>query len=130
DVSEERRSRIQAQLAELVRNWTDRLTAAATTRPALEPALVQRYAESAPEAYKEDFDAERAASDLLRLEALDSGDIDAYLYRPESDDARLLRFTLYVAEETVTLGRILPVLQSLGVEVVDERPYRLTRADG
>src|SRR5690606_24169459 len=63
DVSEERRSRIQAQLAELVRNWTDRLTAAATTRPALEPALVQRYAESAPEAYKEDFDAERAASD-------------------------------------------------------------------
>lgn len=130
DVSEERRSRIQAQLAELVRNWTDRLTAAATTRPALEPALVQRYAESAPEAYKEDFDAERAASDLLRLEALDSGDIDTYLYRPESDDARLLRFTLYVAEETVTLGRILPVLQSLGVEVVDERPYRLTRADG
>ncbi|UYP20421.1 NAD-glutamate dehydrogenase [Rhodococcus sp. Z13] len=129
DTSEENRLRIQALLAEAARNWTDRLLeAAAGTR--LDPALVQRYADVVPEAYKEDFDAERALFDLMHLESLAAGDLDTHLYRPGTDDPRALRFTLYVADETVTLGRILPVLQGLGVDVVDERPYRLPRSDG
>ncbi|NEW37271.1 NAD-glutamate dehydrogenase, partial [Nocardia cyriacigeorgica] len=40
------------------------------------------------------------------------------------------RFTLYVAGAGVSLSRVLPVLHSLGVEVVDERPYRIAREDG
>ena len=130
DTSEDNRRRIQALLAEVTRNWADRLGEAAAVTGDLDPMSVQRYAEVVPEAYKEDFDSERALSDLVRLEALDSGDLDTHLYRPDSDDPRSLRFTLYVADETVTLGRILPVLQSLGVDVVDERPYRMPRSDG
>lgn len=130
DTSEENRLRIQAMLAEVTRNWADRLGEAAAATGDLDPLLVQRYAEVVPEAYKEDFGSERALDDLRRLEALDSGDLDTHLYRPGSDDPLSLRFTLYIADETVTLGRILPVLQSLGVEVVDERPYRLPRSDG
>ncbi|MEU5843831.1 NAD-glutamate dehydrogenase [Rhodococcus sp. NPDC047139] len=130
DTSEGNRQRIQDLLAEVTRNWADRLAEAASAAGDLDPMLVQRYADVVPEAYKEDFGSERALSDLRRLEALDSGDLDTHLYRPDAGDPLSLRFTLYAADETVTLGRILPVLQSLGVEVVDERPYRLPRSDG
>ena len=40
------------------------------------------------------------------------------------------RFKLYLAGEGVTLSQMLPVLQNMGVEVVDERPYELRREDG
>ncbi len=40
------------------------------------------------------------------------------------------RFTLYLAGEPATLTAVLPVLQQLGMEVLDERPAELTRPDG
>ena len=39
------------------------------------------------------------------------------------------RFKIYRTGEPVSLSAVLPVLQRLGVEVVDERPYELRRAD-
>ena len=130
DTSESNRQRIQSLLAEASRSWEDRITEVAGSRPMVDPALVQRYVDAAPEAYKEDFSSERALADLMRLEALGPGDFDTYVYRSDTDDHRSWRFTLYVGAEPVTLGRVLPVLQSLGVEVVDERPYLLPRSDG
>ncbi|MEE2031865.1 NAD-glutamate dehydrogenase [Rhodococcus chondri] len=130
DISEQNRLRVQAMLAEVSRSWTDRLADAAATDPDFDPGLVQRYAAAVPEAYKEDFDSGRALADLRRLEPMGPGDFDLLLYRPDNAPARQWRFTLYIGAESITLGRVLPVLQSLGVEVVDERPYQLTRSDG
>ncbi|MGN5239635.1 MULTISPECIES: NAD-glutamate dehydrogenase domain-containing protein [unclassified Rhodococcus (in: high G+C Gram-positive bacteria)] len=130
DTSESNRQRIQSLLAEASRSWEDRITEVAGSRPSVDPALVQRYVDAAPEAYKEDFSSERALADLMRLEALGPGDFDTFVYRSDTEDHRSWRFTLYVGAEPVTLGRVLPVLQSLGVEVVDERPYLLPRSDG
>jgi len=130
DTSDANRLRVQARLAEVSRSWADRLAEAAAADATVDPALVQRYADAVPEAYKEDFDTERALADLRRLEELGPGDFGTHVYVPDRDEPRRWRFTLYVADEPVTLGRVLPVLQSLGVEVVDERPYRLPRSDG
>ncbi|WP_373281253.1 NAD-glutamate dehydrogenase domain-containing protein, partial [Nocardia testacea] len=47
------------------------------------------------------------------------------LYRTAEAPPGEWRFTLYAAGEGVSLSRVLPVLHSLGVEVVDERPYQL-----
>jgi glutamate dehydrogenase len=51
------------------------------------------------------------------------------LYRTAEAPPGEWRFTLYAAGEGVSLSRVLPVLHSLGVEVVDERPYQL-ESDG
>lgn len=37
---------------------------------------------------------------------------------------------MYMTGGQVTLSQVLPVLQSLGVDVLDERPYTVRRPDG
>ncbi|WP_158880562.1 NAD-glutamate dehydrogenase [Amycolatopsis anabasis] len=91
----------------------------------------QRYAAIFPEAYKEDFSAEVALADLRQLEALtDENDLSMSFYLPPDAEAGERRFKLYLLGEGVTLSKVLPVLQRMGVEVVDERPYELRREDG
>src|SRR3954452_8423975 len=40
------------------------------------------------------------------------------------------RFTIAVVERSLSLGELLPPLQSLGLEVLTEQPFQLTRLDG
>ncbi|WP_433662808.1 NAD-glutamate dehydrogenase [Nocardia sp. CA-128927] len=125
DTSEANRLRIQALLGEASRTWEDLLNDEVSTSTMLDPAVVQRYSEAFPDAYKEDFEADRALADIVRLEHLRDGGIDQYLYRNGDSDPGTWRFSLYVAGPGISLSQVLPVLQSLGVEVIDERPYQL-----
>ncbi|SFB26288.1 glutamate dehydrogenase [Amycolatopsis marina] len=135
--------RIQERLNEAVRGWDDRMVEAilAERRGAAQSAaaigeesaseLGQRYAGVFPEAYKEDFDAAEALADLRKLESLsEQGDLAMSFYLPDGAEAGERRFKLYLLGEGVTLSKVLPVLQCMGVEVVDERPYELNREDG
>jgi glutamate dehydrogenase len=144
-------NRIQERLTEAVRTWNDRLVEAvfAEQRDKLDAELPrghdqliavgaesateqgQRFASVFPEAYKEDFPATEALTDLRRLQGLrDEHDLDMCFYRPDDALAGERRFKLYLAGEGMTLSQMLPVLQNMGVEVVDERPYELFREDG
>ena len=125
DTSEANRLRIQNLLAEATHTWDDLLNDAVSTSTVLDPGVVQRYAEAFPEAYKQDFAAERALADVVRLEGLAAGSIDQYLYRRADSVPGSWRFTLYIGGSGISLSQVLPVLQSLGVEVVDERPYQI-----
>ena len=76
----------------------------------------QRFASVFPEAYKEDFDATEALTDLRRLEGLrNEGDLDMSFYRQADAKPGERRFKLYLAGEGVTLSQMLPVLQHMGV---------------
>ncbi|MBB5918818.1 glutamate dehydrogenase [Nocardia transvalensis] len=129
DVSETNRLRIQQLLAEASRTWDDHLRDEVAASTVLDPAVVQRYTEALPDAYKEDFEAVRALADIVRLERLAPGKIDQHLYRRPRSEPGSWRFTLYIGGG-ISLSQVLPLLQSLGVEVVDERPYQLQFADG
>ncbi|WP_328812551.1 NAD-glutamate dehydrogenase [Rhodococcus sp. NBC_00297] len=130
DVSDANRDRIRALIADATRTWDDALREAAAADPSVSPDNAARYAVAFPEAYKQDFDADRALVDIARLDALVGDDIDMCLYRPRDAEAGHWRFSLYVTGSEVSLSQVLPVLQSLGVEVVDERPYAVVRKDG
>ncbi len=130
DLSDADRERVQAMLAEASRSWDDHLGDLLPVTTGVDPVLAQRYAAVLPEGYKEDFDATRALSDLARLEALEDGSIDLLLYRDPGAEVGHWRFTLYVGGDGISLSQVLPVLQSLGVEVLDERPYLIPRPDG
>ncbi|MGB3770402.1 MAG: NAD-glutamate dehydrogenase [Rhodococcus sp. (in: high G+C Gram-positive bacteria)] len=130
DVSNANRDRIRELIADATRTWEDALRSAATSDPVVSPDVAARYAAAFAEAYKQDFDATRALSDIARLDALDADGIDMCLYRPRGAEPGSWRFSLYVTGSEVSLSQVLPVLQSLGVEVVDERPYAVVRADG
>ncbi|NMH95388.1 NAD-glutamate dehydrogenase, partial [Pseudonocardia bannensis] len=118
---------LQDELTEAIRTWDDRL--ADEFGGEAGPALL----DGIPESYKAVVTPAQAVEDLRRLLALEPGAFDVRLYSVpgaggEHDAER--RFTLYLADAPVTLTAILPVLQSLGVEVLDERPSEFVRPDG
>ncbi|MDV3205625.1 MAG: NAD-glutamate dehydrogenase, partial [Rhodococcus ruber] len=122
---------LEQRVIDATRTWEEDLVEELGRRRGAEGAAqaMAAYAKELPEAYKEDFDADRALADIARLEALRDGSIDLLLYRRPGADPRRWRFTLYIGSEGITLSQVLPVLQSLGVEVLDERPYQIIRAD-
>ncbi len=138
---------IQERLNEAVRSWDDRMVEAilgerreragdgggAISLVGEESATEQgqRFAAVFPEGYKEDFTAVEALADLRALDSLtDEGDLAMSFYLPADCEPGERRFKLYLRGEGVTLSKVLPVLQYMGVEVVDERPYELRREDG
>uniref|UniRef100_UPI002454596C NAD-glutamate dehydrogenase domain-containing protein n=1 Tax=Nocardia carnea TaxID=37328 RepID=UPI002454596C len=131
EISEPERLRIQNLLGEASRTWDDHLNDEVSASTVLDPQIVRRYCEAFPDGYKQDFSARRALADIDRLERLRAGSIDQHLYRVADAPAGSWRFTLYIGGAGISLSQVLPVLQSLGVEVLDERPYRIRReADG
>ncbi|GLZ34963.1 glutamate dehydrogenase [Lentzea sp. NBRC 105346] len=126
---------IQNKLAEAVRSWDDRMveevladTGALGAESANEQG--QRFAAIFPEAYKEDFSAATGLGDFKRIEALAEGDLDMVFYVPDEAEPGERRFKLFLAGSGITLSDVLPMLQRMGVIVVDERPYEVTREDG
>lgn len=126
---------IQAKLAEAVRSWDDRMVEAVVgdegelgAESATEQG--QRFSTVFPEAYKEDFPASTGLEDYRRIEKLVEGDLDMVFYVPDGAEPGERRFKLFVTGEGITLSDVLPMLQRMGVIVVDERPYEIAREDG
>jgi glutamate dehydrogenase len=120
---------LERRLAEASRSWRDDFMSAVIAEHGEEigSVLGRRYLDSFPEAYKEDFPARTAAVDLGRLEAI-GGDIgiDLSLYEELDAGRGEARLKVFRIGEPLSLSGILPMLSSMGVEVVDERPYALT----
>ena len=132
--------KLNEALRATIRTWEDRLVAAVVggDEDLDTAAALTRYSEAFDEAYKEDCQVDDAVTDLRQLDALDGpDDLGLAFVTPRAGGdgagqgrADLLRLKLYVTGATVTLSRVLPVLQSLGAEVIDERPYQVRRSDG
>ncbi|WP_182898825.1 NAD-glutamate dehydrogenase [Microbispora sp. H10830] len=122
---------LEARLAATTRTWEDDLAAAIGELCPEEdaPRLLRRYGTAFPEGYKADFPARTAVADLKRLEALgeDPNAIGMNLYEPYGAAEGERRFKLYRLGAPISLSRVLPLLQRMGVEVVDERPYEIDR---
>ena len=123
---------LEGRLAAAARSWDDDLVEAAGNAfgPQEAGALLRVYGEAFPEAYKEDFPAVEGLRDLLRLAALvPDGPLAMAMYEGEGEGPDRRRLKLF-RDGPLSLSQLLPVLQSLGVEVLDERPYELECADG
>ena len=126
---------LTAELAEAARTWTDRLRGAAGPAERAALAAVGAVAEPFSQAYQEDFSPEQGLADLLVLDGLTGpDDVAVRLYEPPDialdDGAGDRRLKLFLVGRRITLSSVLPVLRSLGIEVIDERPYEVRRSDG
>ncbi|MFA6300318.1 MAG: NAD-glutamate dehydrogenase, partial [Nocardioides sp.] len=119
---------LERRLSEASRSWRDDFISAVIAEHGEEVGLSlgRRYVDSFPEAFKEDFSARTAAIDLGRLEAIpgDEG-IDLSLYEELDAGRGEARLKMFRIGEPLSLSEVLPMLSSMGVEVVDERPYEL-----
>ncbi|MEU0566247.1 NAD-glutamate dehydrogenase [Nonomuraea sp. NPDC005983] len=121
---------LEARLAAVTRSWEDDLAEAITemTSEKESPQLVRRYQSAFPEGYKADFPPKMAVVDLRRLEQLDgAGDeeVELNLYEPYDAAEGERRLKIYKIGSPISLSQALPLIQRLGVEVVDERPYEI-----
>ncbi len=124
---------LEQRLADTMRSWCDDLHRALVDRFGEEAGNrhYQRYGAGFGAAYREDTSPRTAAQDVERLEQLkQAGDLSISLYRPLEAQPGLLRFRLYQAGESIILSDVLPVLENMGVRVVDEHPYEVTRDSG
>ncbi|MGH3855804.1 MAG: NAD-glutamate dehydrogenase [Pseudonocardiaceae bacterium] len=121
---------VTERLEDAVRTWDDRFLDAVPTSATATADLARHYLAAFPRSYKEDFDAATALADVRRLEALAAPDDLDVRFEFPSGAPREGRLTLYLAGLRITLSQVLPVLQQMDVEVLDERPYQVIRRDG
>ncbi|OBF82873.1 NAD-glutamate dehydrogenase [Mycobacterium sp. 852002-51163_SCH5372311] len=130
DVSEANRLRIQALLSEAARTWADRLVEAAAESPkgAVSRSDAEHYATAFSEAYKQVVTPADAITDIAIVNEL--ADDSVKLVFAEGDEHGVARLTWFLGGRSASLSELLPMLQSMGVVVLEERPFTVTRPDG
>jgi glutamate dehydrogenase len=142
---------LEKELAAVVRSWDDDLAEEATRRlgPQRARVLLAMCGDNIPETYKTDVPAAAAVGDLTRiLELRESDDNVAFEFwesvgfvggvpvqhdhttSASGANRRVWRLTIYRTGSPITLTDVLPRLQHMGVDVVDEHPYEFPGAAG
>jgi glutamate dehydrogenase len=127
------RPAVEQEVLRVTRRWSDDLSDLLTVGHGEEEGerLARRYDGAFPEAYKEDFGAATAVDDLKRIEALPEDDgLGFHVYTPPADDDADRRLKVYRTGTALSLARALPIFSQMGIEVLDERPYEITRPNG
>ncbi|MFK4102631.1 NAD-glutamate dehydrogenase [Streptomyces sp. NPDC019531] len=131
-LSDSDKERIEARLVEAARSWADGWAEALNAELGEEHAaeLSRRYGTAFPEGYKADHTPRSAVADLVHLERLtEENSFALSLYEPVGAAPEERRFKIYRKGDAISLSAVLPVLNRLGVEVMDERPYELRCSD-
>ncbi|MSV72469.1 MAG: NAD-glutamate dehydrogenase [Actinobacteria bacterium] len=123
---------LERRLEDATKSWDDHFREAvdAAMSPAEGAVFAASYEGGFPEAYKEDFSAEAGLADTRLLSSLGVGrSMAVQMYRTPgvAEDVAERRFKVYRVGAAMSLSEMLPVLQNLGVGVVDERPYAIRR---
>jgi glutamate dehydrogenase len=119
---------LERRLVDAARSWQDDFVAAVSAEygEQIGSRLSRLYHASFPEGYKEDYAARTASVDLGRLEAIEGDEgLDLSIYERMDADRGEARLKVYRIGHPLSLSAVLPMLSSMGVEVVDERPYEL-----
>ncbi|WP_132993719.1 NAD-glutamate dehydrogenase domain-containing protein [Gordonia zhaorongruii] len=122
DVADSTGTDCLAQLSEAVRTWDDRV------REQLDGGTASlRQLGLVSDRYRDERDPAAAAADLPVVARLASGDLHVHVRTPDGEP---WTFTLYLCDREAALTDVLPMLQSLGLTVVDEHPHSVRRSDG
>jgi len=123
---------LQQRLIEATRTWDEDLSEVARLEYGEETGarLIGLYGKAFPEAYKEDFSPRVGVVDLRQFELLKSNDATRLnLYHEPGSPSAERRFKLY-RRGRLSLTAVLPLFTHFGIEVIDEHPYQIDRADG
>ncbi|MDT5205171.1 MAG: glutamate dehydrogenase [Mycobacterium sp.] len=127
DTSQANRARLQSLLTEAARTWSDRLIAEAASA-GVDALQAEHYAGSFAEAYKQVVTPADAINDIAIFGELTDDSVKLVLSDHDYDET--VRLTWYLGGRTASLSELLPMLQSMGVVVLEERPFTVTRPDG
>ncbi|MGW0160638.1 NAD-glutamate dehydrogenase [Mycobacterium sp. NPDC003323] len=127
DTSSDNEERIQHLLTEAARTWADRLIGSVKSGSIAQGAA-EHYATAFSEVYKQAFTPQHAIDDIAIIEELQDNSVKL-VFRDGGDD-RIDWLTWYLGGRSASLSELLPMLQCMGVVVLEERPFTVTRPDG
>jgi glutamate dehydrogenase len=124
---------LEEKIAAAVRSWDDDLAEEALCQLGETRAgsLLAMCGAAIPATYKTDVPPSAAVEDLDRiLRMRESGDDVAFEVRESGGNGtRAWRLAIFRTGSPITLTDVLPRLQHMGVEVVDEHPYEFAAAE-
>ena len=123
---------IEAEVAIIAQRWQDELRAQLQVHSGEEHGSTryQRYQRAFPAGYIADFSARVAVYDIDMLEqAARNGTLQAALAPASSTDTRMWRLKLFHSSD-IAISDYTPLLENMGVRVLDERPYVLRLEGG
>ena len=126
DTSLDNETRIQNLLTEAARTWGDLLLGAVRTE-SIDQAEAEHYAAAFSEVYKQAIAPLDAINDIAIVEELQDNSVKLVL--TEGADG-IDQLTWYMGGRSASLSQLLPMLQCMGVVVLEERPFTVTRPDG
>jgi len=122
---------LEERLVAAARRWDDDLKQALIEAlgEARGNELFRQFGKAFPAGYREDFTAREAVPDIQMMARLTPAEpLAMSLYRPLEAGTGVLRFKLFHLGEPVGLSDSLPMLERMGLNVLDERPHRVTPA--
>ena len=134
DISEVSFSELEQEVIGLARTWDDRLRERLVTQYGEERgfALAEKWSRRFPAHYKSATDIYLALLDVEQFERLEAGSEPFVigLQNERDKDQNLTRIGLYKTGGKVLLSDVVPVLEALGLTVIEEVPTRLADGDG
>ncbi|MGV3103483.1 NAD-glutamate dehydrogenase [Rothia sp. 32237D007AR] len=124
---------IERSLQQATRSWAE-ATSTAVEKAALKAGCTAQearqasydWADAVPATYQADYEVADAVEDIVIFESLSPS-------KPAAigiiDDAEGTRIKTYLASAH-TLTELLPIMQNMGLVVIDQKPYDITPADG
>ncbi len=119
---------LEQRLVDAARSWDDDLHDALIERWGEDAGirLWDKYGGAFPTAYKELFNAQMALFDIDKIEALAGGaDVALNFYRRIEDGEEIARLKIYHPREAVALSDCLPMMEHMGLKVMEEHPYAI-----
>jgi glutamate dehydrogenase len=127
-------AQLEQEVVALARTWDDRLRERLIAMHGEErgSVLADEYARRFPDYYKSSTDVYLAVLDIEQFERLEAGDSTFVvgLQNERDKDQNLTRVGLYKTGGKVVLSDFVPILEDLGLTVIEEVPTRLVGGDG
>lgn len=129
---------LERTVVSMARNWDDRVVDAlkAVTKEHTAKQLGMRWTIHFPEYYRTSTGLDIAAGDILKLEELSTSGADVIVgvqneqaSRGQANVDELTRITVYRSTGKLNLSEVMPLLEHLGLIVVEEVPTRLRNAE-
>ncbi|MCG8691727.1 MAG: NAD-glutamate dehydrogenase, partial [Minwuiales bacterium] len=119
---------VEQKLIDAARSWDDDLYDALIERWGEESGnrLWEKYNGAFPTAYKELFNAQMALFDIDKIETLgDDRQVALNFYRLIEDSENVARLKIYHPGDPVALSDCLPMMEHMGLRVIEEHPYEV-----
>ena len=119
---------VEARLVQAARRWTDDLKVALVEAlgEAQGNERYRQFGQAFPAGYREEFPARAAVPHIEQMAKLtDAEPLAMSLYHPLEAAPGMLRFQLLHLGRSVTLSDSLPMLEHMGLRVLDEHPHRI-----